>query len=138
MNKWMLVLAVTLLPLFINDAFAQQTVNVTSATPCWMNYTATGIEVYQNCNVDTDYMAAVTGPFEWVTGGLFSMIIVIILIFMTWIKYKTPFYPITIGLIMLPTSLYLFPDEFASFAFLMVAVSIGAIVWYIMVQRTRG
>ena len=138
MNNWYVLLAIAILPLFINEAFAQTEVNVTSGTPCFLNYTTTGVDMLQNCGWDEDYMAAFVLPFEWVTGGLFSMIVVIILIFMTWFKYHTPLYPLTIGLIMLPTSWYLFPDMFVSFGFLMAIVTIGGIVWYIFVQRTRG
>ena len=138
MNNWYVLLAIAILPLFINNAFAQTEVNVTSTTPCFLNYTTTGVDMLENCGWDSDYMAAFVLPFEWVTGGLFSMIIVIILIFMTWFKYHTPLYPLTIGLIMLPTSWYLFPDAFVSFAFLMAAVTVGAVVWFIFVQKTRG
>lgn len=138
MNNWYVLLAVAVLPLFIGDAFAQQEVNVTSITPCFMNYTTQGIEMWQNCGFDTDYVAAVTMPFEWVTGGMFSMIIVIILIAMTWLKYHTPIYPIAVGVFMIPIALYLFPSEFQSLAYLLMAIGIGALIWYIMIQKTRG
>ena len=138
MNNWYLLLAIAILPLFVNDAFAQQNVTVNATTPCFMNYTSNGIEMWQNCGFDEDYMAAVILPFEWVTGGLFSMIIVIVLIAMTWLKYKTPIYPIAIGVLMLPMSLYLFPDEFASFAFLAVGIAAGSLMIHIIIQKTRG
>ena len=138
MNKWLILMAISVLPFFINDAFAQTEVNVTSTTPCFMNYTTTGIDMLQNCGFDTDYMGAVTLPFEWVTGGLFSMIVVVILVIMSYIKYHTVIYPIIIGLVMLPTSYYLFPDMFLSFAFIALAIGIGAIIWRIYVIETRG
>lgn len=136
--KWYVLFIITILPLFVNSAFAQQEVNITSSTPCFLNYTTTGIDMWQNCGFDTDYVSAVTMPFEWVTGGNFSMIIVIVLIGMTWLKYHTPIYPIAIGVFMMPMSLYLFPDEFASFAYLLMAVGIGALIWYVMIHKTRA
>lgn len=137
MNKWLIVIAVlSLSPLFI-DAHAQFEINVTESDPCFDNYNLTGIELLQDCGLDTDYMATVVYPFEWVTGGLFSMLIVVILIIMTWVKYHTPLYPLLIGVVMLPTSAYLFPDLFVSFGFILAIVSIGGIIWYIMTQRTR-
>lgn len=138
MNKFVILCLLTVLPFVTTEAFAQQQVNVSSATPCFLNYTTQGIEMWQNCGFDTDYMNAVVLPFEWVTGGLFSMIVVIILIGITWVKYRSPLYPLAIGVIMMPTSFYLFPDVFVSFAFLLAAVTIGAVVWAIFIQKTRG
>ena len=138
MNRRYVLLVITILPLFVTEAFAQEEINITEATPCFMNYTAKGIELWQNCGFETDYMGAVTVPFEWVTGGMFSMFIVIVLIGMTWFKYKTPLYPIAIGIVMMPMSFFLFPDEFTSFAFLLMGVGVGAIIWFIVVQKTRA
>ncbi len=120
----------------LNDAFAQTEINVTEAQPCFLNYTA-GVQMWKNCGFQEDYLGAVLAPFEWVTGGLFSMIIVAVLIIMTYIKYHTIIYPIIIGVVMFPVSFFLFPENFLSFGILLAFVGIGALIWYIIVRQTK-
>jgi hypothetical protein len=132
------LLALLFVPFVFNTAFGQQEVNITESTPCFLNQNNSGIEYWQDCGIDTDYLAGVTVSFEWVTGGLFSMIIVGLLIFMTWVKYHTPFYPIMIGLVFLPLAGYLFPDIFISAVAILLIVAIAGIIWYIMVKRTQA
>ena len=132
----MIVTLSILSPLLIGEASAQTEVNVTETVPCFLNYTA-GVDMWRNCGMDTDFMGATLLPFEWVTGGLLSMIVVTILIIITYMKYRTIIYPIAIGFIMLPTSYWLFPDVFLSYAFIMAFVSIGLLIWYIIIRQTK-
>lgn len=122
----------------LTPAFAQVEVNVTtSGDPCFLNYTATGIEVWQNCGVDEDFISAFLLPFEWVTGGLFTILIVSVLIIMTYMKYKTAIYPLAIGIIMLPLSYFAFPEEFVIFAAVLAALTFGTYIWYAYVRQTK-
>jgi len=120
----------------IDYAFAQTTINVTETTPCFLNYTA-GVEMWENCGYEEDYLAAALLPFEWVTGGLFSIIIVSIIILMSYIKYHNIIFPIVIGVVMLPISYFAFPPQFLSFAIILAFVGIGTLIWYILVRQTK-
>ena len=119
----------------INPAYAQTVINVTeSAEPCFMNYTA-GSDLWSNCGFEEDYLAAVLLPWEWVSGGYFSMVGVLVL--MTYIKYHTVILPIAIGIVMLPTSYFLFPDVFLSYAIILMFVGIGVLIWFAYIRQTR-
>lgn len=123
---------------FAPEAFAQEVIDVGNATtPCFLNYTA-GVDMWSNCGASDDYVAFTIAPFEWVTGGWFSMIIVTVLIIMVYIKYHTVLYPIVIGIAMLPTSYFLFPEVFLSYAIIMALVGIAAGIYWALVERTRS
>ena len=139
MYVWILLsfLAILGSPFIIGDAaFAQTVINVTETQPCFLNYTA-GVEMWDNCGFEEDYLAAALLPFEWVTGGLFSIIIVAILILMSYIKYHNIIFPIVIGVVMLPISYFAFPPQFLSFAIILAFVGIGSLIWYILVRQTK-
>ena len=73
------------------EAYAQSTLNVTASQPCFLNYTANGLEMMQQCGLDEDYLRATTVGFDWVTGGLWPLIVVTVLIVMTYLNTKTVF-----------------------------------------------
>ncbi len=123
-------------PFIINDVYAQTTLNVTEFTPCFLNYTSTGLEMLQNCGFDDDYLSFATIAFDWVTGGLFPMILVSILIIMTYVKYQTGIYPIAIGIMFLPYAAWAFPNEFISYAIAIAAVVGGGAVLNAVIKRT--
>lgn len=135
--KFLILLSILIIPFLINEAYGQTIINVTASQPCFLNYTA-GLDMWSNCGFQDDFLAAVILPFEWVTGGLFSMIVVVILIIMTYVKYHTVIYPIAIGIAMLPISWFLFPDLFIVYGILMAGIGIAAVIWSIVVQRTNS
>ncbi len=134
--KFLILLSVLVIPFLINDAYGQTVINVTATDPCFLNYTA-GVDMFRNCGFQTDFIKAALAPFEWVTGGLFSMVIVVVLVIMTYMKYHTIIYPIAIGIAFLPMSWFLFPDLFLSYAIVMAGIGIAAVIWSIVVQRTN-
>ena len=136
MNPLFFILIGLIVFSFVNVANAQTIINVTSSTPCFLNYTA-GYQMWQNCGFGTDPIKAAVAPFEWVTGGLFSMIVVAVLCIMTYVKYHTVIYPIIIGIMFLPTSFFLFPQVFLAFSTIMMAVGIGSIIWFAYHRSTR-
>lgn len=138
MNVWLIPIALMLFfsPTFIDFAFAQQQINITSTEPCFLNYTA-GVDLWKNCGFEEDFIAAALLPFEWVTGGIFSMIIVVIIIFMTYMKYRTVIYPIAIGIIFLPISYFQFPDVFISWALVLTGIGVAAMIYTAFVIRTK-
>lgn len=137
MTYWLLILLAMLAsPVLIDSAYAQTTITVNSTDPCFLNYTA-GIDMWDNCGFEEDYLAAALLPFEWVTGGLFSIMIVSILIIMSYIKYHNVIYPLMIGIVMLPISYFAFPPQFISFAIILAFVAVGALIWYVLVRQTK-
>lgn len=139
MKYWLYLLAIFSAGIFIIDseqAFAQTTITVNNTTPCFLNYTA-GADMIGNCGYDEDYIAAALLPWEWITGGNFSMLIAGVFVMFTYIKYHKAVYPILIGTMMLPISFFVFPDSFLSFAVIMAFVTVGILIWYVYVRQTK-
>lgn len=120
---------------FVQSASAQ-TVIVNATTPCWQNYTANA-EMWRNCGVTQDWLQTIILPWQYATGGYFSMFIAAILILFTYIKYHKVVYPLLIGSIMLPLSFALFPVPFLNFAFLMGAFSLGFLIIHVILRATK-
>tara|TARA_B100000470_G_C19787358_1_gene390517 strand:+ start:191 stop:610 length:420 start_codon:yes stop_codon:yes gene_type:complete len=137
---WYLILAILAISFVSNEAYAQNTVTIIgdeSLEPCFMNMTA-GAELWSNCGANEDYLSFALAPFEYITGGYFSMIIVIIFIIMSYIKYHTVLYPMLIGLLFLPISYTFFPDTFLVYAVTLVAVGITGLIATMIIWRTRN
>src|SRR5437867_11712507 len=92
-------------------------VNSTNA-PCFLNYTA-GADMWRQYGFDKDYIKASLGPWQWITDGWFSMILVSVLVGMTYLKYHKAIYALLIGSVFLPISYGLFPEVFLSWAIIM-------------------
>ncbi|MCH7560094.1 MAG: hypothetical protein IIC67_01780 [Thaumarchaeota archaeon] len=137
MNTLLIILfIIALSPFLISNVYAQVTINVTETLPCFLNYTA-GPQMWNNCGFADDPIAAALLPFEWVTGGIFGMIIITVLIIASYIKYHTIIYPVILGIMFLPTSYFLFPDIFLSYAIILAAIGIAGLIYTILVIRTK-
>lgn len=135
MRIWLLValiIGVSIMPI-MQPAFAQITVN--STTPCFMNYTA-GPWLWRDCGVGDDYLKAFLLPFEWITGGWFTAIIVGIFMLMSYVKYHKIVYPMITAMFFLPVSYFLFPTQFLMWGFVFVAVGLGCLVIFIFKNQT--
>ena len=119
------------------EAYAQSSLNVTASQPCFLNYTANGLEMMQQCGLDEDYLRATTVGFDWVTGGLWPLIVVTVLIVMTYLKYQNGIYPLAIGIVFLPIAGAFFPAQFISYAVVIGAViGVGALVTMFIKKTT--
>ena len=137
---WYLILAILAVSFVSNEAYAQNTVTITGddeLTPCFLNMTA-GASMWSNCGADEDYLDFALMPFEYITGGYFSMIIVTIFIIMAYIKYHNVLYPILIGLLFIPISYTFFPETFLVYALTLVAVAFSGLLIKMIVWRTRN
>jgi len=137
---WYIILAILAVSFVSNEAYAQSTVTITgdeSLQPCFMNMTA-GAQLWDNCGANEDYLDFALMPFEYITGGYFSMIIVTIFIIMSYIKYHNVLYPMLIGLLFLPISYTFFPDVFLVYAISLFAVGGGSALVYVVLWRTRN
>lgn len=121
---------------FFPTASAQTVINVTQASPCFLNETA-GPQVWENCNFDEDWLTGIMLPWQWITGGNFSMIFVSVLILFSYIKYHKLIYPVLMGAILLPTTYMLFPAPFISTAVILAFTGIGMTVAYIYLKQTK-
>ena len=113
-----------------------QIINVNSTTPCFLNDTA-GAEMWRNCGFTTDYLQFVVLPWDWITGGNFSLILVSLFTMFSYIKYQKIVYPMLIGFIFLPISIFLFPTTFQSYAFVFTGLGISMLVIYIILRQTK-
>ena len=137
---WYIILAILAVSFVSNEVYAQSTVTITgdeSLQPCFMNMTA-GAQLWDNCGANEDYLDFALMPFEYITGGYFSMIIVTIFVIMAYIKYHNVLYPMLIGLMFLPISYTFFPDVFLVYAVALFAVGGGSALVYVVLWRTRN
>ena len=135
-----ILLAIIAVSFVSNEAYAQSTVTIIgddpNLQPCFMNMTA-GAQMWKNCGASDDYLDFALAPFEYITGGYFSMILVTIFIIMSYIKYHTVLYPMLIGLLFLPVSFTLFPDTFLTYAITLFVVGTGGLLAWILIWRTK-
>ena len=137
---WYVILAILAISFVSNEAYAQNTVTIIgdeNLQPCFMNMTA-GVQMWNNCGADEDYLDFALMPFEYITGGYFSMILVTIFVIMSYIKYQTALYPMLIGLLFLPISYTFFPDVFMTYALALIVVVIGGTLTYALLWRGRN
>ena len=123
-----------------NEAYAQNTVTIIgdeSTQPCFLNMTA-GANMWDNCGANEDYLDFALMPFEYITGGYFSMILVTIFVIMSYVKYHTVLYPIIIGLLFIPISYTFFPEVFLTYALILIAVAFGGLLARMIIWRTRN
>ncbi len=137
---WYIILAILAVSFVSNEAYAQSTVTIIgdeSLQPCFMNMTA-GASMWDNCGADEDYLDFALMPFEYITGGYFSMIIVTIFVIMSYIKYHNVLYPVIIGLLFIPISYTFFPEVFLTYALILIAVAFGGLLTRMIIWRTRN
>lgn len=130
------LLALLFVSPFLIDYAQAQTINVNQTQPCFINYTA-GVNIWEECGMDEDYLQGALIGWEWISGGYFSLVIVALFIMMTYIKYHKIVYPLMIGILFLPISYFLFPDVFLTFAMLMSGAGVCILLWYIFVKQTK-
>ena len=137
---WYIILAILAVSFVSNEAYAQSTVTIIgdeSTQPCFMNMTA-GASMWSNCGADEDYLDFALMPFEYITGGYFSMILVTIFIIMAYIKYHNVLYPILVGLLFIPISYTFFPEVFLTYAVTLVAIAFTGLLARMIIWRTRN
>jgi len=137
---WYIILAILAVSFVSNEADAQSTVTIIgdeSTQPCFLNMTA-GASMWSNCGADDDYLDFALMPFEYITGGYFSMILVTIFIIMAYIKYHNVLYPILVGLLFIPISYTFFPEVFLTYAVTLVAIAFTGLLARMIIWRTRN
>ena len=134
---YLLALALFLIPFTIlpEQAYAQ-TMQINGTTPCFLNYTA-GPNMWENCGFGDDYLTFALAPWEWITGGNFSLVLISLLILATYLKYHKAVYPILIGVMFLPIAYFVFPAVFISWAAIMTILATGLILAYIFLKQTK-
>ena len=113
-----------------------QIIQVNDTTPCFLNFTEPET-MWERCGAPADFLKFMLLPWEYITGGYFSMILVSLFVAFTYIKYHKAIYPIMIGIAFLPTSFFLFPNQFMNIAFLMVGVIAMIFVIHVLMRRTK-
>lgn len=93
--------------------------------------------MWRNCGADTDYLAFALLPWEWITGGYFSMLFVGLFMGITYIKYHKVMYPMLVGTLFLPIALALFPALFQSWAFILFWLGCAAALIFIILKATK-
>jgi|CXWL01.1.fsa_nt_gi hypothetical protein len=132
--KWFLLL----LPLLVSSvepAFAQIPITINSTTPCFLNQTA-GMDLWKNCGADDDWLSFALLPFEWITGGYFSALLVSLFILMIWLKYHQIVYCFVVGLVFLPISFQFFPTAFWAGVIIFVVLGLAGGIFYMLNRQT--
>lgn len=117
-------------------AFAQTNITVSEAVPCFMNATA-GYKMWENCNAADDWLNFAIAPYEWVTGGWFSLILVSVIILMTYLKYHKTVYPLIIGILFIPIAFALFPSNWINLALILAVFSSGILIYKAVFRQTK-
>ena len=131
----LLIISVVLSIGGITPAFAQ-TIIVNSTEPCFLNYTA-GIDMWRQCGMEDDWVAVAMLPFEWITGGFFSLILASLIILGVYLKYHKVIYAFAVGMVFIPISFQFFPDQFLSFAAIAAFLGLTATVYYLIRDQVR-
>lgn len=118
----------------INEAHAQITINSTS--PCFYNYTAPQ-DMLKNCGITNDWLQTFMMPWQWVSGGYFSLILVSVFVTFSYLKYRKAVYPMLAGLMFLPLAWFLFPTEFMNFALGMMVIAVGLLLIWALIRQTK-
>ena len=121
----------------VQEAFAQSPIIINQTVPCFLQENVTKLQILKDCGLEDDFLNTMLLPWEWATGGYFSMVLVIILMFITYMKYGKAIYPMIIGTLFLPMAFYLIPSDMLTIALLLLAVTIGIWIWYIYVRQTK-
>jgi len=119
-----------------SPAFAQTTIEVPSTEPCFLNYTA-GVEMWRNCGIEDDFLKTALMPWEYVTGGNFTLLFVSLLILATYVKFQKTLYPILIGAFFMPAAVFIFPESWMNWAIILAGISIGILFWDAYVKQTK-
>jgi hypothetical protein len=137
MITWYVIAAIASLSVLgVDQVYAQQVIEVGETTPCFLDYNATG-NMWENCGAQDDFLSFALLPWEWITGGFFSMIIVSLFIIISYVKYHNVMYPILIGVMFLPISYFVFPESFISWALILAGVGLALTVAYIFIKQTK-
>jgi len=116
---------------------AFQVIQVNETVPCFLNFTDTQ-NMWLNCGATDDYLSFVTLPWEWITGGNFSMVLASVFVLFSYIKYHKIVYPILVGTLFLPIAFFVFPEVFLSWAIIMAfGGGITVLIFYIMTRQTK-
>ena len=145
---WYILVIVSFSLIGIDHAYAQQTIEVGETIPCFLpdvDSDGDGINdmysdtsnMWQSCGADQDFLTFALLPWEWVTGGWFSMIIVSMFIMISYVKYHNMLYPMLIGVLFLPVSYFVFPEQFIVWALVLGAVGFGLLLYYMYINQTR-
>src|SRR3972149_6020940 len=114
-----------------------QIINVNQTDPCFLNMSA-GADMWENCGYGEDYLQAMLLPWEWISGGYFSMVFVSLIVMVTYIKYHKAIYPIIVGILFIPISYFLFPNQFIMIAFIFgIGIPAGVFVITMLMHRSR-
>lgn len=122
----------------IPNVFAQEQIVIPDTPTCFSTDNVTSALLWlKGCGIDEDFLTFSFLGFEWLTGGRFAMILAAIFTLVAYIKYHKPEFSIIIGFAFLPISYNYFPDEFLTFAFLMVAIVIMTYGFHILIRQTK-
>ena len=131
------ILLVLILGVFgVNEAYAQTVIDVPEISPCFLNNN-NSLTLWEECGADEDYLQFALLPWEWITGGYFSMILVTIFVLISYVKYQNVLYPILIGVAFLPVSYTLFPEVFIQYAIALMAVGVISSLIFLVIRQTK-
>lgn len=131
---FILIAVMGIIPIF--DLAYGQTIIVNSTAPCFLNSSA-GIDLWRQCGADEDWVAMALLPFEWITGGFFSLILASLIILGVYLKYHKVIYAFAVGMVFIPISFQFFPDQFLSFAAIAAFLGLTATVYYLIRDQIR-
>lgn len=113
------------------------TVSLPDTQVCFLNYNLSFVEMWKACGVEDDWLAFLVLPFNWITGGFISLVILAILVWAVWLKYHNALYPLITGIMFLPVAYAFFPEQFLSTVIIIGFFTLGVSLWYAFIRQTR-
>ena len=93
--------------------------------------------MWENCGFGDDWLTASLLPFEWITGGYFSLMIVSVILLGIYLKYHQMIYVIVILIIFLPISFQFFPSVFLGAIMILIVLAIAGYIYYMLKRQTE-
>jgi len=129
-------LAPVVLGFLFVDAYAQEVIPVNQTVPCFLNDTA-GVDIFRNCGMGNDYLMTAVMPWNWISGGWFSPIVVGLFVLMSYIKYHKAIFPLATGVAFLPIAFFWFPRDILNFAIVYASLVIICLIYVIYMRQTK-
>ena len=123
-----------LLLLIMMPAFAQD-ITIPESEPCFMHF-ENGTSIWTECGIQDDFLTFALTPFEYTTGGYFSILLISVMVLISYLKYHKAIYPMMIGILYFPSVYFLFPPSYVSFAMTFMAIGYGLMIWFVFVRQT--
>lgn len=125
-----------IIPLAMVPAYGQDMIQIEDKEFCLKDNNLTMAEKLKACGIKRDWLQFTVIGWEWLTGGLFSILVLALLIGLVYAATKSSLYTLLVGTAWLPAAWSWFPSSFLYVLFIMIGVYVVYAIWQGMLRRT--